>query len=374
MKKSNKILTAVMAGSSLLLGIGDLLIVNALQPQNLNNAILHLVCGIVVAAAVYFCGFKRILKSAPYLMGGLLLLLLICPVFAYNINGASRWLQVGSFRFAPAMLAMPMLCLFWAYIKDKSADKIFRKNWLILAAVTLLTCGLVMVEPFITMALFIIILSAVMLYLTGVNWKVLTITIIGSLIGFFAVLIAFFRSNPWIRHTDFFKNYLDYDMESAYHTWICLKTLKHSVFVGKYQFPPEMSQTHHIPNAITDSALVAGCGEFGYLFMIGALLLTAAIICCGIIITKRCENPTEKLLAGGMTAVIALPSLTNMFMMWGLLPIGGVTFPFLAYGGSSMIANAFALGGIIAICKESNSNIMKCVSSDSNRELHTSQK
>ena len=348
-KITNKILAAVMAGSALLLSMGNLLIVNALQPQNLNNAILHLVCGIVVAAAVYFCGFKRILKSAPYLMGGLLLLLLICPVFAYNINGASRWLQVGSFRFAPAMLAMPMLCLFWAYIKDKSADKISRKKWLTLAAITLLTFMLVMVEPFITMALFIIILSAVMLYLTGVNWKVLTITIIGSLIGFFAVLFAFFRSNPWIRHTDFFKNYLEYDMESAYHTWICLKTLKHSVFVGKYQFPPEMSQTHHIPNAITDSALVAGCGEFGYWFMIGVLLLTAAIICCGIIITKRCENPTEKLLAGGMTIIIALPALTNMSMMFGLLPIGGVTFPFLAYGGSAMLANALALGCMIAV-------------------------
>ena len=354
MKKSNKILTAVMAGCALLLGIGNLVIVNALQAQNLNNAILHLVCGIVVAAAVYFCGFKRILKAAPYLMGGLLLLLLICPVFAYNINGASRWLQVGSFRFAPAMLAMPMLCLFWAYIKDKSADKIFRKNWIALATVTLLTFGLVMVEPFITMALFIIILSAVMLYLTGVNWKVLIITIIGSLIGFFTVLVAFFRSNPWIRHTDFFKNYLDYDMESAYHTWICLKTLKHSEFVGKYQFPPEMSQTHHIPNAITDSALVAGCGEFGYLFMIGVLLLTAAIICCGIIITKRCENPIDRLLAGGMTAVIALPALTNILMMFGLLPMGGVAFPFLSYGGSAMIANAFALGCVMAFARKSS--------------------
>ena len=247
------------------------------------------------------------------------------------------------------MLAMPMLCLFWAYIKDKSADKISRKNWIALATVTLLTFVLVIVQPFMTMALFIIILNALMLYLAGVNWKVLTITIIGSLIGFFTALVAFFRSNPWIRHTDFFKNYLEYDMESAYHTWMSLKTLKHSAFFGKCKFPPEISQTHHIPNAITDSALVAGCGEFGYLFMIGALLLTAAIICCGIIITKRCENPTEKLLAGGITAVIALPALTNMSMMFGLLPIGGVTFPFLAYGGSAMLANALALGCMIAV-------------------------
>ena len=78
-----------MAGCALLLGIGDLVIVNALQPQNLNNAILHLVCGIVVAAAVYFCGIKRLLKVVPYLLVLELLLLLICPVFAYNINGAS---------------------------------------------------------------------------------------------------------------------------------------------------------------------------------------------------------------------------------------------------------------------------------------------
>ena len=69
MKKSNKILTAVMAGCALLLGIGNLMIVNALQPQDLNNAILHLVCGIVVAAAVYFYGIKRLLKVAPYLLG-----------------------------------------------------------------------------------------------------------------------------------------------------------------------------------------------------------------------------------------------------------------------------------------------------------------
>ena len=102
--------------------------------------------------------------------------------------------------------------------------------------------------------------------------------------------------------------------------------------------------------------------------------MIAAIIFCGVIITKSCENPTARLLAGGMTTVIALPSLTNMFMMLGLLPIGGVTFPFLAYGGSVMIANALALSCIITIYKEMNSNIMKCVSSDSNRELHTPQK
>ncbi|MBR2509143.1 MAG: hypothetical protein IKB71_05290 [Lentisphaeria bacterium] len=69
MKKSNQMLAAIMAGSALLLSIGNLVIVKALQSQNLNIAILHFVCGIVVAAAVYFCGIKDLLKAAPYLWG-----------------------------------------------------------------------------------------------------------------------------------------------------------------------------------------------------------------------------------------------------------------------------------------------------------------
>ena len=334
-----------MAGSALLLCIGNLLIVNALHPQNFNLAILHLVCGIVVAATVYFFGTKVLLKSAPYLMGFELLLLFGCPLFAYDNNGA---ISIGSFSLAPELLAMPVLCLFWAYIKNKSADKISCKNWILLTIVTLLTFWLTMAVSSIPMIFFIIVLLVIMLYLIGVNCKPLTITIIGLVMGFISIIVAICRSHHWII-TDFLKNYPEYNIKTTYHTWICLKTLKHSVFFGQCQFPSEMSQTHKISNAVANPALVAGCGEFGYIFLITSLLLMAAIICCGIIITKRCENPTEKLLAGGMTAVIALPALTNILMMFGLLPIGGVTFPFLAYGGSAMLANALALGCMIAV-------------------------
>ena len=69
MKKSNKILTAVMACCALLLGIGNLVIVNELQQQNFNVAIVHMLCGITVAVMAYFCGMKRLLKVAPYLLG-----------------------------------------------------------------------------------------------------------------------------------------------------------------------------------------------------------------------------------------------------------------------------------------------------------------
>ena len=341
-KITNKVLTAVMTGSAVLLGIGNLMIVKSLQPQNFNSAILHLVCGVAAALAIYLCGTKRLLKATPYLMAAELILLLICPVFGYNINGATRWLAIGSFRFAPALLAMPILCLFWAYIKDKSTDGISKKNVFLLSAVTLLTAGLVLIEPFYSMAGFIAILALILLAFMQCNWK-------KAAVAAAIVLIAGAAFVPVVGK-NFYSNLFTPDYNTQYHTWSLLTTLKHSVFYGHHQVPAEPK--YHIPNAVTDSALVAGCGEFGYLFLATALLLTAGIITCGVIIAKRSGTPANRLLSGGMTAVIALPALVNTLMMFGLLPMGGVAFPFLAYGGTAMLANALALGYILAISKE----------------------
>lgn len=347
-KIANKVLTAVMTGCAVLLGIGNLMIVKSLQPQNFNMAILHLVCGIAAVLAIYFCGSKRLMKAAPYLMVAELILLLICPVFGYNINGATRWLAIGSFRFAPALLAMPILCLFWAYIKDKSTDGISKKNVFLLSAVTLLTAVLVLIEPFYSMAGFIAILALILLAFMQCNWK-------KAAIAAAVVLIAGTALVP-VMQKNFYSNLFKPDYNTQYHTWSLLTTLKHSVFCGHHQVPAEPK--YHIPNAITDSALVAGCGEFGYLFLAASLLLTAGIIACGVVATKRSGTPAEHLLAGGMTAAIALPSLVNTLMMFGLLPMGGVAFPFLAYGGTAMLANALALGCILAISKEKSDEII----------------
>lgn len=346
-KITNKVLTAVMTGSAVLLGIGNLMIVKSLQPQNFNSAILHLVCGVAVALAIYFCGTKRLLKAAPYLMAAELILLLICPVFGYNINGATRWLVIGSFRFAPALLAMPILCLFWAYIKDRSADGISKKNVFLLSAVTLLTAVLVLIEPFYSMAGFIVLLVLSLLALRCTWKKAAIAAAVVLIVG--AALVPVMQKN-------FYSNLFKPDYNTQYHTWSLLTTLKHSVFCGHHQVPAEPK--YHIPNAVTDSALIAGCGEFGYLFLLVALLLTGGIIVCGVVIAKRSGTPDDRLLAGGMTAVIALPALINTLMMFGLLPMGGVAFPFLAYGGTAMLANAMALGCILASNKEKSDEII----------------
>ena len=110
-KIKNHILSIIISICAAVLGTGNLMIVKCVQPQNLKYAAIHFAIGIAMTAAVYFfC--RRILKSSPYITAILLFLLLLCLFAGYNINGALRWLKFGSFAFAPALLAMPVLCFF----------------------------------------------------------------------------------------------------------------------------------------------------------------------------------------------------------------------------------------------------------------------
>ena len=343
---SNRTLAITAGVCAALLATGNLLLANTLLMPSGNNSFAHIACGIAVTAATFLLGNKRLLKAAPYLMATLLILLLLCPVFGSSINGSFRYLRVGAFSFTPALLSLPVLSLFWAYIADKTPENISRKSWIILIAATLITAGLIFIEPFVSMAGFVIIFGLIMFTLAGCGIRKVLLAATAVIIIAASTVPLAIKNNPLQMQKNFYTHLFSPDYTTQYHTWSVLTTLKHSVFCGHHQVPA--TPKYHIPNAVTDSALIAGCGEFGYIFLIGALLSAAVLIACGAVLTRRSKTHAERLLTGGMTTVIALPALFNTLMMTGLLPMGGVAFPFLAYSGTAMLACASALGCILS--------------------------
>jgi peptidoglycan glycosyltransferase len=95
----------------------------------------------------------------------------------------------------------------------------------------------------------------------------------------------------------------------------------------------------HIPVAATDFIFAAIAEELGLLGSAAIIFCYVLLVGCGLRIAVRAEPPFEKLLAAGITILLGVQSFIIMAGVTRLLPLTGVTLPFVSYGGSSLVAN-----------------------------------
>lgn len=358
-KLSNSMLAAIMIASALLLSAGSAMLPNPTAGSRIlpvAAAVAAFIIGIQFSRSGLFGVF---LKSAPWLAGGLLLTLFLTRFtpLGYSVNGSMRYFYLpwGGFRFTPALLSMPILCLLWARYAPPAISEVSAKRYLFLLLTVLVVAALVFVEPFISMSAMILIFGLILLFLGKPRRDFLILCVaVFVLIGAAAVPAAMDHL-PLEGLKNFYQHPFSPDSQTQYHTWSLFTTLKHSTFIGKHHIPETI--THHIPNAAYSAPLAAGCGEYGFIFLSAAFLLMGTVIACGIAITVRSRNSAARLLSGGMTASIALPTIINSAMMFGLLPVGGIGFPFLSPGGTAAFANFFALGIIAAMAIQTDRTI-----------------
>jgi cell division protein FtsW (lipid II flippase) len=100
-----------------------------------------------------------------------------------------------------------------------------------------------------------------------------------------------------------------------------------------------------IPELRTDFIFSAIASELGFVGAIGLLMLFVLVAYRGFVIAAQCNDGFSKLLAGGLTTVLALQAFLIVGGIVRLIPLTGVTLPFISYGGSSVVTNF----GLIAV-------------------------
>ena len=84
--------------------------------------------------------------------------------------------------------------------------------------------------------------------------------------------------------------------------------------------------------------------QWGFLGCLGLLLLYVLVVMCGLEIAAHNTDPFARLLAMGIVAMFVVEVAINVGMTLGLMPITGLTLPFVSYGGSSLLVNMMAVG------------------------------
>ena len=291
-------------------------------------------------------------QAAPYLfLAGLLLLAaVLIPHIGREVNGSRRWIPLGFANLQPSELMKFLAVLYAADYTTRKAAFMhdFKKGFLPMAGVMMLTGALLLSEP--DFGAFVVIISIAMgiLFLGGLNWKVFAGLVLVLLIGF-AVLIL---TSPYrMQRMLGFLDPFDDPYGKGYQLSHALIAFGRGEWFG-LGLGRSVEKLFYLPEAHTDFLLSVIAEEFGFVGVAAVAGLFAWLIVKAFVIGHRAaqlERNFCALVAQGIGIWIGVQSLINMGVNVGLLPTKGLTLPFLSFGGSGIIANCLAVALLLRI-------------------------
>lgn len=292
--------------------------------------------------------FYRRIALAAYAVALLLLVLVLYS--GVSVRGSQRWLDVGWFNIQVSELAKPAVVLSLAVVLDKK-QQLLADFWHFLApvAAVLVPVGvLVMLQPDLgtTMVLGSIGVAVILTSTTPVRHGLLVgggAIALGSLL---AVVEPYRRAritgflNPWA------------DAAGAGYQVIQGYLALGTGGVFGLGLGNSRARWFFLPNAHTDFIFAIIGEETGLLGAMVVLLLFLLLTLIGWIVTVRAPDGLGRMMAAGITAWFTVQAFVNVGGVLGMLPITGITLPFVSYGGSSLIVTMAAMGILINIASQ----------------------
>jgi rod shape determining protein RodA len=328
----------------------------ALWQDIYKRQIIWLSLGLICFFIMSHVNYRRLWDINYLLYGAALFLLFLVFVLGIIRLGAQRWLKFAWFNFQPSEFAKLAVIIFLArYFSSKSAEDIsllsgkfgiFRGIILpfIFVAVPML---LIVEQPDLGSGLMLLLVFVSMLYLTNVRLKYI-----------FTMLLAMLLPLPFFWHflRDYQKQRLlvflnpNIDPLGAGYTVIQSRiAIGSGGLFGKGWLAGTQSQLYFLPESHTDFIFATFSEQWGFLGSALLILAYYLIIRQGFIIAQRTQDSFGKLLAYGISLLLALQVFINIAMNMGLAPVVGLPLPLMSYGGSSVLITFISLGILVNI-------------------------
>lgn len=278
-----------------------------------------------------------------------LLILVLIPGIGSVRNGSRSWFGIGSFGIQPSEFTKLILIIFTAkYLsKNNKSIKDIKKGVLPILGLTLLTFGLIMLQPDFGTGVVLTMIIIGMLFVAGVDFifflKIGTIGLIGVVV---LIVIAPYRLK---RILSFLNPWQD-PLGSGFQIIQSLYAIGPG---GLFGFGLGNSRQKHfyLPEPQTDFIFSIISEEFGFMGVLIVVSLFIIIITTGFKIATKSKDLFGKYLAFGIIFWIAFQAILNLMVVVGLIPVTGVTLPFISYGGSSLLILFIAIGIVLNVSK-----------------------
>lgn len=348
----------VLAGAVLLLAAFGILEIFAISQGaaqmslNFTKQTIALAIGFVLMILISFFDY-RFLKLNSYaaiiFYVGSLIMLLALFFIGSNIRGSSAWIKIGSFSIEPVeFVKISLIILFAKYFSQRHIEMYRFFHIAVSGAYLAFPAGLVLLQPDLGSAVVMSGIWFFVLLISGISKKhLLAILAVVALLFLFA-WTALFEEYQKDRVMTFLNPYTD-PQGAGYNVIQSMIAIGDGGFFGRGLGYGSQVQFGFLPESHNDFMFASIAEEFGLFGVLIVLALLSVIIWRIIKIAGAAENNFAKLFCIGFASWIFAQVVINAGMNLGLMPVTGITFPFLSYGGSSLVALFLALGIVQSI-------------------------
>ncbi len=294
--------------------------------------------GSLLMLAVFRIDYKMLerpqFSSVLLIVSVVMLILVAIPGVGRMINGSRRWLRLGPVSFQPSELAKYSMILFLARFLSRKTYRVDRFFTGLVPALLFpgLMFFLILMQPNLSTAGSILIVSAAMVMLAGAKWLHLgAIGACGAVLGAYYALSEDYRRARLMS----FRNPFAYLSNEGYQLSQSLLAFGSGGLFGmglgkgrqKYAFMP-YPESDFIFAVVGEDLGLVGC--------IAVLALFAAFVFFALRTAIRCRDRFGSLLAGGIGAMIGIQVIMNVAVVIGIMPTTGLPLPFFSAGGTSI--------------------------------------
>lgn len=299
---------------------------------------------VLFISASFDLSFLKKSKNILFIYGFGILLLILLFVFGLTANGATSWFSLGGATFQPADLMKLLLILILAkYLARRHVEIRSVKHILITGLYFIIPFFLIFLQPDFGSAIILFGIWFGMIMISGISKKHLLVLMIGG-ISLFSLMWVFVLQDYQKNRIRSFIDPLSDIQGTGYNAYQSTIAVGSGKLLGKGVGYGTQSRLSFLPEYETDFIFAAIAEEWGF---IGSLIIIFSlffIIIRILINAYSMKSNFELLFAFGLACYFMTHVVINIGMNIGIMPVTGVTLPFVSYGGSHLVVEFLSLG------------------------------
>jgi rod shape determining protein RodA len=270
-------------------------------------------------------------------------------VFGARIRGAISWFRVGPFNFEPVELVKLIMILILAQYFSLRHIELYRIRHIIVSGIYIaIPTALIFFQPDLGSAMVLVFLWLGIVLIAGIKLRHLIILFLIGIIIFGIAWLGLLKPYQKERLLSFINPYLD-PLGSGYHRIQSVIAIGAGKLLGRGLGQGSQSQLDFLPEQHTDFIFASIAEEWGFIGVCLFFILYFLFFWRIIKIALGSTNNFARLFCVGAAVVFLFQVFVNIGMNLGILPIAGISLPFVSYGGSNLIISFITFGIIQSI-------------------------